>query len=124
MSVHARGISLGNRLEGEEMNSNVASKDIDFEDYTLTQHALQRMGTRGLSSSEVSLVLAYGRQVHTRGAMIYVVGRKEISRCAAFGIDLSELDGLQVICSTGGTILTVYRNRDFRGLRPRRRGYH
>lgn len=106
------------------MKSNVAIKDIDFEDYVLTQHAQLRMGMRGFSSSDVSLVLAYGRKIHVRGAAIYAVGRKEISQCAEFGIDLSNLDGMQVVCSSDGAVMTVYRNRDFRTLRPRRRRMH
>lgn len=106
------------------MKSNVANKTIEFEDYALTQHALQRMDMRGFSSSEVNLAITFGRNVHTRGAIIYVVGRKEISLCAAFGIDLSDLDGLQVVCSNDGAVMTVYRNRDLRGLRPRRRRMH
>ncbi len=106
------------------MKTNVAYKDIDFDDYTLTQHAQQRMNVRGFSSAAVNQVLAYGRGIHTRGAIIYVVGRKEISLCESFGIDLSNLDGLQVVCSTDGAVMTVYRNKDFRGLRPKRRRTH
>ena len=106
------------------MKTNVANKDIDFEDYALTQHAQQRMDVRGFSSADVNQVLAYGRRVHTRGAIIYAVGRKEISLCESFGIDLSNLDGLQVVCSTDGAVVTVYRNKDFRGLRPKRRRTH
>lgn len=103
------------------MKSNVAIRDIEFEDYTLTQHAQQRMGMRGFSSTDISLAIAYGRKIHVRGAAIYAVGRKEISQCLEFGVDLSGLDGLQVVCSSDGTVMTLYRNRDFRGLRPKRR---
>lgn len=106
------------------MNENVANNDISFADYALTQHALQRMGARGFSSADVNLVLAYGRKVHTRGASIYVIGRKEIAECSHYGVDLSSLDGVQVVCSPEGAIMTVYRNRDFRSLRPRRRRIH
>lgn len=109
---------------GEEMKTNVATKDVEFEAYTLTEHAQRRMDMRGFSLSEVNLVLTYGRKVHIRGAVIYAVGRKEISQCAAVGIDLSGLDGLQVVCANDGTVITVYRNSDFRGLRPKRRRMH
>ena len=95
--VCVRGIILGFRQEVGEMKTNVANKDIRFEDYALTRHALQRMGTRGFSATDVNLVLAYGRKIHTRGAMIYVVGRKEIVECSSYGVDLSSLDGVQVV---------------------------
>jgi len=36
------------------------------------------------------------------------------------GIDLSHREGIQIACAPDGTILTAYRNRNFRGLRPRR----
>lgn len=90
-------------------------------DYNLTRHAWQRMSGRGLSPAAVSLVLNYGRAAHTRGATIYVVGRKEVRRYRQDGIELSSLEGIQVVCSESGAILTVYRNRDLRGLRPRSR---
>jgi hypothetical protein len=117
-------MSLGIRREVGEMKSNVAIKDIEFEAFGLTHHARQRMDMRGFSSSDVNQVLLYGRGVHVRGAVIYAVGRKEIDQCSEVGIDLSNLDGLQVVCSNDGAIITVYRNRDFRGLRPKRRRLH
>lgn len=106
------------------MKSNVAASDIEFEPVPLTQHAQQRMGMRGISSANVNKVLAYGRKVHIRGAVIFAVGRREIVLCAEYGVDLSGLDGLQVVCSNDGAVMTVYRNRDFRGLRPQRRRLH
>lgn len=36
------------------------------------------------------------------------------------GIDLSAYDGVQVVVTADGAILTVYRNRSFNGLRDRR----
>ena len=87
----------------------------------LTRHAWQRMGGRSLSPEKVRRVLDYGRVAHVRGATVYALGRKEVERFAAVGVDLSDLEGVQVVCSDSGTIMTVYRNRDFRGLRPRRR---
>ena len=59
-----------------------------------------------------------------RGATIYAVGRKETQRYKKQGIDLSRLDGVQVVCSSTGTVQTVYRNRNFRELRPRYRRNH
>jgi len=87
----------------------------------LTTHARQRMGARRLPKDAVRAVLEHGRVIHVRGAAIHAIGRKEISRSRRQGIDLSPFDGVQVVCSPDGAVLTVYRNRDFRGLRPRRR---
>ena len=90
-------------------------------EHTLTHHARQRMNQRCLSPAVVQATLEYGRIVHARGAAIHVIGRREIARYDLDGIDLSSCDGVQVVCNKDGTVLTAYRNRDLRGLRPRRR---
>jgi len=102
---------------GEAVHSLI---DIDSS-YDLTRHAWERMGCRGLSPAKVRRVLNYGRVAHVRGATIYAVGRKEVERFAVDGVDLSDVEGVQVVCTDRGLVMTVYRNRDFRGLRPRRR---
>ena len=85
----------------------------------LTTHASQRMSGRGLSTAAVTAALMFGRLIHVRGAQIHAVGRKEVEALRREGIDISRYEGVQAVCSPGGTaILTVYRNRDFRGLRP------
>lgn len=83
-----------------------------------TKHSTQRMSQRGVEATALDFVLDYGRLVHTRGAVIFAVGRKEIAFYAERGIDLSRLNGLQVVCCPlSGEVITVYRNRRFRGLR-------
>jgi hypothetical protein len=77
------------------------------------------MHERRLSDETVSMVMTYGRLARVRGAEIYAVGRKEIEQYLAEGVDLSRFEGVQVVCSPDGAILTVYRNNNFRGLRPR-----
>lgn len=100
-------------------------KTIDIQsEYSLTRHAWERMSGRGLSPAAIRLVLNYGRAAHIRGATIYAVGRKEVERYRQGGIELSPVEGVQVVCTDSGSILTVYRNRDFRGLRPRSRRAH
>jgi hypothetical protein len=99
-----------------------AHKTIEIEgEYILTRHAWERMSGRGVSPAAVRLVLNYGRAAHIRGATIYAVGRKEVERFRQNGIELSAVEGVQVVCTDRGDVLTVYRNRDLRGLRPRSR---
>ena len=83
----------------------------------LTQHATVRMAHRSISSEVIESVIEFGRVVFTRGAMIHAIGRKEVERYRQEDIDLSDCEGVQVVCSLEGTILTVYRNHSFRGLR-------
>ena len=89
----------------------------------MTHHAWKRMTARSLPPSAVKAALEYGRVAYVRGAAIYAIGSKEVERFATEDIDLSRYEGVQVVCTPEGTILTVYRNRDFRGLRPNRRRY-
>lgn len=85
----------------------------------MTMHAVQRMHERGITEAAVRATLEHGRIAHVRGVAIHVIGHKEVSRLRRCGIDLSHYEGIQVVCAPDGTILTAYRNRDFRGLRPR-----
>lgn len=90
----------------------------------LTKHALARMAGRRINRRAVAVVLCFGRSIHVRGAEILVLGRNEIVRTARFGLDFSSYEGIHVVCSADGSILTVYRNRSLHGLRPRRRHSH
>ena len=85
----------------------------------LTCHAEERMWARSITAIAVDAALIYGRVAHVRGAEIHALGRKEVEFLASEGIDLGRYEGVQVVCSAEGTIITVYRNSDFRGLRPR-----
>ena len=87
----------------------------------ITQHARKRMTARQISEAALSAVLEYGRVVYVRGAKIYVVGRKEVTKFFRRGVELSDCEGIHVVCTPEGVVLTTYRNRDFRGLRPRGR---
>lgn len=85
--------------------------------YALSKHALFRMRSRNLSPSAVQATMKYGREICTRGAMIFALGRAEVNDGRREGLDLSKYEGIQVVCSLNGSIITVYRNRRFRGLK-------
>jgi hypothetical protein len=86
----------------------------------VTQHAWARMCGRRLNGQTIDAVLSYGRVSHVRGAAIYAIGRKEVERLGRSGVDVTEYEGVQVVCTPDSSaILTVYRSRDFRGLKPR-----
>ncbi len=91
----------------------------DSRSHRFTRHADLRANARRLSRQAVSAALEFGRRVHTRGAMICAIGRREVRRFAIVGIDLSEFEGIQAVCDPDGTLITVYRNRDFGRLRPK-----
>lgn len=91
----------------------------------ITEHAAKRMAGRRISPEALEAVLNYGREVYIRGAQVFAIGRKEVLRYQRDGIDLSDYEGIQVVCSVDDSVVTTYRNPDFRGLRPRsRKNYH
>lgn len=104
-------------MQDSTPNTSRRSHTQDVAGYALTEHARHRMGARGIKIDTLEAVLRYGRVAHVRGAEVHVIGRKEISRYANFDIDLSDYDGIHAVCSPDRAILTVYRNRDLRGIR-------
>lgn len=99
--------------------SHAAAND---EHFGLSQHALMRMSQRSIDLEQVQLVLAYGRMVHSRRARFYVVGRKDMKRLEKAGIDAESLENIQIVVDEkSNRILTVYRNKDFRQIRPKHR---
>ena len=85
-----------------------------------TRHAVMRMQARGLSRRAVLHALLHGRRCHVGGMCIHALGRREVARGHARGVDLREASGVQVVCSHDRRIVTVYRNTDFTALRRRR----
>lgn len=85
--------------------------------YELTDHAHKRMFERGFNTETIRIVLTYGRCVFTRGARVFAVGRREAKRFEG-RLDLHPYRGVQVVCGARkNAVMTVYRNRDFSGLR-------
>jgi hypothetical protein len=81
-----------------------------------------RMASRGIRADHVELALEYGRTYYARGAVIKVIGRKEIRQNAAV-MELRWLEGLHAICNRQGGVITVYRNRRFRKSQFRKPRY-
>ncbi|GBC63549.1 DUF4258 domain-containing protein [Desulfonema ishimotonii] len=93
-----------------------------IESVPLTFHAKNRMNSRGVTPAAVKAVLRYGRCTYIRGAKIYAIGKKEVEYFRETGVDLSGYEGIHAVCSTDeNSVITVYRNHNFRKLRPRGR---
>ena len=92
----------------------------------VTRHAAIRMQQRAIPVRAVDAALIYGRQIQAKGVIFCVIGRKEVKRYAALDVDLSAIEGLQVLVDSDGTVVTAYRNRDLHAIRatPRRSHRH
>ena len=77
----------------------------------LTHHAAERSRHRQIRLTTIDAVLTYGRSKHARGAEIYTLGWRDVAWWSARGIDLSVFEGVEVVCGSGGSVITVYRKR-------------
>lgn len=83
-----------------------------------SKHASQREGQRGISKKQVILAYQYGRVIRSRRATYFVIGKKEIKKYGAIEPEIKEMNGIQLVMSSNGTILTAYRNKNLRKIRP------
>jgi len=89
------------------------------EHFCLSAHAEKRMSERAIDLCQVQQAISYGRIIHSRRARFYVIGKKELACLHHQGVEASHLENIQVVVDErSNTILTVYRNRDFRQIRP------
>ena len=80
-----------------------------------TDHARQRMTARSINEWQIDQVMRFGRESHTRKAVIYAIGKKEVKEHGRF---LETCEGIHVLCShRDGAIITTYRNHDMKSLR-------
>lgn len=89
---------------------------------SVSAHAQQRMAARGVSKVDIDTVVDLGRMAYGRkGAIEYFVGKKEVvagPRC------LRDVEGLHVVVSLSGVVITVFKNRSPRkyvSMTPARR---
>ena len=82
-----------------------------LEGVTLSDHARTRMAQRGVRAAAVLAAIDHGREVRSRGAWFHVIGRKDVARARALGIDISRHEGVHVLQGADGKIITVYKNK-------------
>lgn len=64
------------------------------------------------------LAYKYGRVIHSRRAVYHVIGNKEIKKYGDIEPELKKMNGIQLVMSSKGTVLTTFRNKDLRKVRP------
>ncbi len=85
----------------------------------LTGHARQRLRQRAIRLTAVEAVIDFGQRRLVRGAEIYMIGWRDVRYYRECGLDLSRFEGIEVVCSHDGAVLTVYRNENKKALRNR-----
>lgn len=84
----------------------------------ITFHAEMRMNQRGICTDTLELILQFGRKIRSKGAIFYVIGKKEIQRYCQIEPKLRDMEGMQVLTSLEGSVITTYRNKNLRSIRP------
>ncbi|TNF32993.1 MAG: DUF4258 domain-containing protein [Deltaproteobacteria bacterium] len=84
---------------------------------SLTHHAAYRARTRSIPAEALDAAMTFGRHRAVRNADIYTLGWREVRALAARGIDVARWEGVEVVCSHDGDVLTTYRNTNARALR-------
>lgn len=82
---------------------------------SLTRHARKRGARRNVAPDAVEYVLEHGRMIQRTGVLFFFLGRRDIPSCDRCASWSSRLEGVIVIISREGAVITVYRDR--RGLR-------
>jgi hypothetical protein len=92
---------------------------INDEYFIVTEHALKRAEKRAIGIKQLETVLEYGRVIHSRRARFYVIGKREVKALKHLGSEIRQLENIQVVVDDKtNSVLTAYRNRDFRQIRP------
>ena len=103
----------------ERIEINRKDNEIEF---TVSDHASLRMNQRCIDKSSLETVLKFGRLIRSRGASFYVLGKRDSSHLQSIGIKVQRLENTQVVVDEKtNTVITVYKNNNFRKIRPIRR---
>ena len=85
-----------------EMDNNVNSM--------LSKHAQRRGAQSNLCEQDVDLVCKYGILERRTGVQFYFVRHREVERYRKIEPRLSKLDGMVMVMSHDGVVITFYRN--------------
>jgi len=91
----------------------------------LSDHARKRAKNRSIPENAVETCLSWGRQVRQVGNdEVHFIGRKEIEAAKKQDVDLSDYDGLAVVTSKDGVVITIMWADSPRKLQAPRHSHH
>lgn len=74
-----------------------------------TDHAVMRMGQRGITREMIDAALKYGRQIYARNSLYFFLGRQAIKR---MGKPADKWEGLTLVLDPrSNCLLTCFKNR-------------
>lgn len=82
-----------------------------------SKHAVKRSSQRGIKPIHVANILKFGRKKYQNGAVYYSIGRREVDKYKSICPGLKEMNGMHLVTSLNGAVITLFRNKDFRLIR-------
>ena len=79
----------------------------------LTEHAKRRANSRGISESTIELVISIGRYAYGNNAIYFWLGKKEVKKYIKIIPNITKYEGVVVVASLDGDVITTYKNRRF-----------
>ena len=76
-----------------------------------TDHAMRRRFGRSISDDAINATLDFGRRYWNHGSLVYRLDRRSIAKAKEQGFNIRQHEGIHVVLSQDGIILTAYRNR-------------
>jgi hypothetical protein len=119
---YVRGRQYRHVWKGDVMAVKTGNKQ--FSEFVMTDHAGLRMQQRGLTMQNIEQVISYGRCIHAPSSVTFFVGRKEVERMMAVGVDLRDCKNLHVVGvleNNQFVVVTMFKNETLQ-RRPGERG--
>ena len=79
----------------------------------ITTHAQERMSQRGINQFAIELAIKIGRSFYSKNALFFFIGKKEVKKYFEVIPSITKYEGVVVISSSKGAVLTTYRNKNF-----------
>jgi hypothetical protein len=80
------------------------------DDAVLSNHARRRSAQSNLCDADVDLVCRYGILERRTGVRFYFMRKREVKRYRGLEPRLDKLEGLVMVMSPDGVVITFYRN--------------
>lgn len=91
----------------------MAAKTFNTKQIFFTDHSRVSLNKRRINEDMVEKALQFGRHIYANGAHICFVGRKEVQKAKTKGIDIQELESLNLIlqeCDGKIVLITGFKN--------------
>lgn len=77
----------------------------------ITEHAQQRCAQRQINPETFAFIKKHGQKIHRTGITFFFLGKRNIPTSMKRQDRFARLEGITLLVSADGTLITTYRNR-------------